>query len=183
MAHYVAELIERSDTAPEGERESLRRECADTVLRLWAHRNLSPMRNPLSEVADELVKLTAEHPRYFLGRERQIDDWSRLIHDLQDMHQRELRVCMQGWILGLDLERDREYLNDYPDALNEDEHRTIRVLVELQERVSGKEANLDGEVVPEFANLRDSRRKQLIRDALLRIDKERVLLLDALELM
>jgi hypothetical protein len=173
MAHYIAELIERSEAALEEERESLKCECADTILRLWEHRNIVPLRSPLSTVAEKLELLTAEQPRCYLGRERQIDDWSRLIHDLQDLHQRELRICMQGWILGLDLKQDSEYLNDHPDALSEDEHRTIRYLVELQDSVSCNGANLDGESVPDFENRDDSGRKQRVLDALQRIDKER----------
>lgn len=44
MAHYIADLISRAETAENSARVTLQRECSAEILRLWSHRH--SFRNP-----------------------------------------------------------------------------------------------------------------------------------------
>jgi hypothetical protein len=44
MAHYIADLISRAETAENPDRVTLQRECSAEILRLWSHRH--SFRNP-----------------------------------------------------------------------------------------------------------------------------------------
>jgi hypothetical protein len=39
MAHYIADLINRAEATPGADRDTLQRECAVEILRLWSHRH------------------------------------------------------------------------------------------------------------------------------------------------
>jgi hypothetical protein len=69
MAHYLAELLERAETAPDEERNKARQDCADLILKLWSHRaSLSMNRRPLQSFDSILAainQLRGPEPIYF----------------------------------------------------------------------------------------------------------------------
>jgi hypothetical protein len=72
MAEYLAEKLAQAKKAKGGERDKLSADCADLILKLWAHRHALPdgtqplaSFEPLFKVLDELSQ---EHPRYSLLR-------------------------------------------------------------------------------------------------------------------
>ncbi len=75
MAHYVAELIDGVAKAPPNERGAARRECFETILKLWDHRTALPDgRRPFEKLepimrALESLDPNGSTPRYF-GPER-----------------------------------------------------------------------------------------------------------------
>ncbi len=71
MAHYVAELIDRAANAPPNESGAARRECFETILKLWDHRAALPDgRRPFEKLepvmrALESLDPNEDTPRYF----------------------------------------------------------------------------------------------------------------------
>lgn len=69
MAHYVAELIVRAQTAPASEREQAEHECARVILDLWGQAAAFPSAHPpfesIDRVAETLESLDPHgRPRY-----------------------------------------------------------------------------------------------------------------------
>ena len=71
MAHYVAELIDAAENAPQEELAASRRKCFETILELWSHRSdLPPGRRPFEDLepigrALESLDPGNETPRFF----------------------------------------------------------------------------------------------------------------------
>ena len=71
MAHYVAELIDAAENAPQERLAASRRKCFDTVLELWRHRaDLPGGRRPFEDLepivrALESLDPSNETPRFF----------------------------------------------------------------------------------------------------------------------
>ena len=71
MAHYVAELIDGAANGPPDERGAARRECFETILKLWDHRAALPDgRRPFEKLEPVMRALESldpndDGPRYF----------------------------------------------------------------------------------------------------------------------
>lgn len=178
MAHYLAEKMEKAESAPEGEaKESAQRECVELILRLWERRHAWPLAAPLKDVADRLDELLKPKPRYF-NAPNEADPFFELLHGLEDLSHQETRICLAGWIAGLNLDQEREYLKQHSEHLHEDELRGIQYLVELQDRMIGPEAQLEGEPCPNFDLLSRAEQAKRIRSRLRVVAKARAQLLD-----
>jgi hypothetical protein len=78
MAHYVAELLSRTETSSGTEKSRAERECFDVILQLWRHRASLPGDHPpmrsLEPVLSALQNLVNyEHPRYFRHVDSRLD--------------------------------------------------------------------------------------------------------------
>jgi hypothetical protein len=177
LAHYLAEKMERADFAPDGTAgETDRRECVDLILRLWDRRQTWPLSAPLKDVADRLDELLAPKPRFFHATKTS-DPFLDLLHGLEELHRKEIQVCLVAWVVGLNLSKDREYLQNHPEHLDNDEFRTIQHLVEIQDNMLGPEAHLGGESCPNFAALSKAEQGKVVRARLRAIAKSRTQLL------
>lgn len=71
MAHHISDLIIRAENATGQQALELRRETADTIIRLWAHRSSAPLRSrptqALDPVSETLVRLEQDKPWRFYG--------------------------------------------------------------------------------------------------------------------
>jgi len=71
MAHHIAELIEAAETAEAEDRPNKLKQCADTILKIWEHRNQLPNgKRPFQDFdpifrALESLDPTDKTPRYF----------------------------------------------------------------------------------------------------------------------
>ena len=71
MAHYVAELMDHTESAPPGELAASKKRCSDAILELWSHRAELPNgKRPFEDVepimrAIESLDPENETPRYF----------------------------------------------------------------------------------------------------------------------
>ena len=80
MAHYLAELIDAAENAPQEELAASRRKCFDTVLDLWSHRaDLPAGRRPFEDLepigrALESLDPGNETPRFFAAARRGVTD-------------------------------------------------------------------------------------------------------------
>ena len=78
MSHYIAELIDAAENAPQEERAASRRRCFEAILELWSHRaELPGGRRPfedLEPVARALENLdpSNETPRFFASVRREV---------------------------------------------------------------------------------------------------------------
>jgi hypothetical protein len=174
LAHYLAEKMESAASAPEGaEGESARRECVDLILRLWERRQRWPLSAPLKNVADQLEELLRPKPRFLHATSQTTDKFLDLLRSLEDLHHRETQVCLSAWAAGLDLSKTRTYLHDHPEHLDDDERRTSQHLIDLQDRLLGPAAQLDGEPCPDFATLPIPEQTKIVRTRLRAIAKSR----------
>jgi len=179
LAHYLAEKMERIASAPDGlAKDADRRECMDLILNLWGRRQTWPLSAPLKDVADRLDELLPSKPRFFHTKSKTSDPFQELLHGLEEMHHKEIQVCLAAWVAGLNLENDRQYLQNHPEHLNDDELRIIQRLVEIQDHMLSPEAHLGGgESCPNFAALSKAEQRKIVRDKLRAIAKSRTLLL------
>lgn len=174
MAHYLAEKMEKAESAPEGdERERARRECIELILKLWERRHSWPLSAPLKDIAGRLDELLNPRPKFFFRGETISDPILDLMHNLEELHAKEMQICVMSYIASLDLEKDREYLKDHVGHLDDDERKIIQRLVNLHDFVSGPEAHLGDEACPGFGDLSKSEQAKLIKSRLRAIDKDR----------
>lgn len=174
MAHYLAEKIEKAESAPDGEAgEVARRECMELILKLWERRHSWPLSAPLKDIAGRLDELLNPKPKFFFRSETISDPILDLMHNLEDLHAKEMHICMMSYIASLNLEKDREYLKDHVEHLDDDERNIIRRLVNLHDFVLGPEAHLGDEACPGFGALSKSERDKLTKVRLKSIDKNR----------
>jgi hypothetical protein len=68
MAHYIAELISRVETAAPADRPPLEQKCAHEIERLWAHRTHFPSRRPpmssFEPLYRTLERLSPDNPEW-----------------------------------------------------------------------------------------------------------------------
>lgn len=178
LAHYLAEKIERAASAPEGAAGEIdRRECVELIMRLWERRQTWPLSAPLKDVANRLDELIGPKPRFFHKTQKTSDPFLDLLHGLEDLHRKETQVCLAAWVAGLNLSKDREYLHNHPEHLDNDEFGIIQHLVEIQDHMLSPEAHLGGESCPNFAALSKAEQRKILRARLRAIAKSRTLLL------
>lgn len=178
LAHYLAEKMEYSASAPEGATgEATRRECVDLILRLWERRRIWPLSAPLKDVADRLDELLAPKPRFFHATTKTSNPFLDLLHGLEELHHKETQICLAAWIAGLNLSKDREFLQNHSEHLDEDELRITQRLVEIQDLMLSPEASLGEEPCPNFANLSKVEQGKIVRAKLRAIVKSRTQLL------
>jgi hypothetical protein len=178
MAHYLAEKMECAASVPDGTvRETDRRECVDLILRLWERRQTWPLSAPLKEIADRLDELLAPKPRFFHATTKTSDPFLDLLHGLEELHHKEIKVCLAAWVAGLNLSKDREYLQYHPEHLDDHEHQIIQRLLEIQDLMFSPEAHLGGEICPNFATLSKVEQRKIVQARLRSIAKSRTQLL------
>lgn len=177
LAHYLAEKMERATSAPKGDAgEPDRRECIDLILRLWEHRQSWPLSAPLKDVADRLDELLTSKPRFFLSAKK-TSTFLDLLHGLEELHRRETQVCLAAWAAGLDLSKDREFLLNHSEHLDDPELKVIQRLVEIQDTMLSKDAHLDNRPCADFSTLSKAEQGKLVRASIREIAKLRTQLL------
>jgi hypothetical protein len=178
LAHYLAEKMEHAASAAEGTaRETARHECVDLILRLWERRQTWPLSAPLKDVADQLDELIGPKPRFLHATTKISDPFLDLLHGLEDLHHKETQLCLAAWVAGLNLSKDREYLHNHSEHLDDDEHRITQHLVEIQDLMLSPGAHLGGEPCPNFAALSKVEQRKIVRARLGAIAKIRTKLL------
>lgn len=178
LAHYLAEKMESAASAPEGTTgDAARRECVDLILRLWERRQTWPLSAPLKDVADRLDELLAPKPRFFHATTKTSNPFLDLLHGLEELHHKEIQICLAAWIAGLNLSQDREFLHNHSENLGDDERRVTQRLVEIQDLMLSPEAHLGDELCPNFATLSRVDQGKIVRARLRAITKSRTQLL------
>lgn len=109
MAHYIAELMTKAETAADADRNAAKRVCSEAILTLWKHRAALPSgRRPfenLEAVARTIESLDPENdtPRYFPfarvhmkegERECEVDNWLTSANAIDHSARILIRYCL-----------------------------------------------------------------------------------------
>jgi len=130
----------------------------------------------LKNVADKLDELLAPKPRFFHSTAK-TSTFLDLLHGLEELHHREIQVCLAAWVAGLDLSEDREFLLNHSEHLDDSELTVIQRLVEIQDAILSKDAHLDGKPCTDFSTLSKAEQEKLVRASIREIGKSRTQLL------
>ena len=165
-------------TQDEQEREAAKRECADLILRLWAHRADRPHGSPLAEIAAFLQAFTNAAPAgHQVPPSVSEGTWINAFHKIVQLEGREKEICRAAAIAELSLDNEREWLTEHRDELSEDEQSTIENLIRLQDRTCGEYFQLDDKRIPRFGTLPSTERTRMALELLQQLSAERLRLL------
>jgi hypothetical protein len=136
MAHYVADLINRAETANSLDRDKLRHECAAEILRLWSHRH--SFRNPERPMASyepiyrALARLDPENPPW--GFLRSFDSDSAPTVD-----QLEINALLKAALVIEDAARDavRELIVRAAEVAAQREAKWVELAKQIKDDESG----------------------------------------------
>jgi len=143
MSHYVAELIHKSENCESSEEEViLKRECFDTILKLW--QNMEHLPNvtkpltdlePLIELLDALKK---EDYRYPFWRNFRDDyknpTWRTWLTLVKENSENIFELCLYASINSNLLKKKKGWLNEYKSLIKEDEKKMLEHLEYLVNR-------------------------------------------------
>lgn len=183
MAHRIAELMERAEQAEtEAEREAAKRECTDVIIRLWEHRAKFPFKPPLADIAKFLKNLTSDpSPSHWEKPEPPDGTWNSILPHLEKLQEREYRICHNMAVAETSLEEEREWLEEHPQEMSDDECEIIKYLLKLREQMDGDDYSLDGVRLPKLASLPGDERAHRGLEALANINAERQALLESVK--
>lgn len=186
MAHRVAELMQRAEQAEdEADRESVKQECSELILKIWERRSHLPYGRPLAEVAEFLKKFTTDPPPAYLNKTEPSErTWVGILPILEALQEREDRVCRDAALADIpkeELEKEREWFTEHPEDISSEEFQTIQWFWKQYERMSSDQYSLDKVKAPNFANLPAEERTRLIRETLALIEADRKALLMSIE--
>lgn len=182
LAHYLAEKMELADSATEGEaRTSAQRGCEDLIFRLWERRHAWPLSSPLKDVAERLDHLLKPTVHFLHESKLGTDPYMNTLHRLEELQQREKQICLIAWIAGLNLDKEREFLKNHSENLDNEELQITERLIDLQVQLSGPNAEIDGEKYPDFLILDKIEQLSVVTTQLQVIGQSRLELLQSLE--
>lgn len=136
MAHRIAELLEREQIAETVEnRETVRQECADLILRLWHQRREWPDKSPL---ASTLARLKGIQPKPEYERQNKVPEtWLEILPALDEINTEEEYLCWQAAIMELDpseLAEEIAQAEKYGENLDQEEQDLVTVLLALKKQ-------------------------------------------------
>jgi hypothetical protein len=186
MSHRIAELMERAENTVDAvEREAIRRQCSDLIIRLWERRAHWPYGQPLAGVAELLKRLVSDERSYPGQDRREIDidprSWIGVLPLLRKLQDREEEICFNAAIAEVDLKAERDWLTQHGTELSEEERKITEKLISLRERLEQPYFELDKTRVPNFGSLEPTKRTQLAQKALKQINEERKKLLASVQ--
>lgn len=154
MAHQLADLLTRYETAPVAEKEHLRQTCEDSILKIWAHRSQFPRGHrpfesftPIFNTLQEL-DLSDPTPRYFRNaalraREEKRDParkWLDCATAIDDSARILIRYCLtRGAEKALDQEAEWVSLVHDLTKVSDDDLRIIVVLARQAELLNAND--------------------------------------------
>ncbi|MFY7938635.1 MAG: hypothetical protein ACOVOQ_14735 [Flavobacterium sp.] len=143
MAHYVAELIKKSEeTTSVDEKCVYEKECFEVILKLWNNRehipNIDkPLNNikPLIELLDLLKENDYSYPFWRHIRDVPNDaTWTGFVEIVKKNSEDIFELCLYASINKKVLEKEEKWLQEYPSMIGEDEARMINHLNNILNR-------------------------------------------------
>lgn len=137
MAHYVAELIKKSEEATSVDEKCVyEKECFEVILKLWSNRenipNIDkPLNNikPLIELLDLLKEKDYSYPFW-----RHIKDvpndatWTGFVEVVKKNSENIFELCLYASVNKKILEKEEKWLQEHPSMIGEEETRMIKHL-------------------------------------------------------
>jgi hypothetical protein len=123
MIHYIAELVDRAEKASGDQQETIRRECAEFIIKLWTHRaSLSVRRYPLEsfdKIMAALIRLRDERPYYFRGINKEdkqktsdnVQHWLKIAEEIDKIACDLVELCIEKAI-GCAAEDEKKWLGE-----------------------------------------------------------------------
>ena len=132
MANYIAELMHDAEQASPPERMRLRKECSETILRLWEHRDAWHSAAP----ANAIKRLLEKNSRLFdhtqvSNESKVITSWLDLLREVDEDMKNVSLMCICAQIASIpreEIEADIRWLSDEPNSLSDEERKTIEWL-------------------------------------------------------
>ncbi len=174
MSHRIAELIERAESADtEEEKETAKQECTELILKVWKRRKYWPNGQPLGELSRFLHSVAPEP--YSARNDEAVEEksWVSALSVIRKLHKYEDQIVLDSAIADLDLTDDKEWVEQHPDEITDEEHRTISWLIKRQEELRGQYYKLGREEAPNFGGLSSTERAKLALAVLDKINIER----------
>jgi hypothetical protein len=141
MAHHIGQLIERAEKEKSpAQKKALEKECADTIVELWKHREYFPERaRPLSNLHSVLHVLNglAQNDKEIATwrRYQQFEEgtaWGDFIRSIRISMDNILELTILAAATRESMLKEKEWLN-YPSHLSEPEILIIKRIDELLE--------------------------------------------------
>ena len=137
MAHYLAELIINIENCEsDEEKNNLRKECCDIILKIWKHKEFFPQSvRPLTNlkpVIQVLEALEKNNPKYpLLEYYRNIPSGNPLAkfsNTVKANSEQLFRLSVYTVLHKELLEKDKKWIENYKNALNKEERKLIEYL-------------------------------------------------------
>jgi hypothetical protein len=151
MIHYIAELVDRAEKASGDQQETIRRECAEFIIKLWTHRaSLSVRRYPLESfdmIMAALIRLRDERPYYFRGMNKEekhkisdnVQHWLKIAEGIDKVACDLVELCVEK-ATGCAAEYEKKWLTEAL-ALSVKEDKYAEMVTILLSRYKGDEVD------------------------------------------
>lgn len=136
MAHYLSELIERTEAEKSHEEKKvLQKECCELILKLWDKRSqLEGNAKPLARLQDSLSVLQAlknktdDFPlwRSYMRLE-DLTPWGVFMTRIREISDDILNITLAASVLKEDMLKEKDWLN-YKELLSAEEYEIIKTL-------------------------------------------------------
>jgi hypothetical protein len=138
MAHYIAEHIELAESLRGDEKEEARRQCFETILKLWQHRAAFPGGHRPFEKFEPIFKILERldpenHQSFFfradeknLSLNPQVKQWSDMALDVDRVARVWIEYILQQAVLHAEDKRTKKWLKNAIGS--EDEARVIDII-------------------------------------------------------
>ncbi|MEM9996132.1 MAG: hypothetical protein AAF809_00400 [Bacteroidota bacterium] len=174
MAHWIAELMERAESAETPEaRERAQEACARAIQTLWAQRQHWPYGAPLQRVAESLSALAEAPERFEQDRPTPEAGWGGAVDLIDRLGHQEWEIVRQAAIAEIDLSEERKTLETAPESLDEKEREIIETLSQLQDRQNETYFMLGPLRADGFGDLNAEEKTERVRQALSDVAEQR----------
>ena len=174
MAHWVAELMERPESAETPEaREEAQRACAEAIQTLWARRQHWPYGAPLQRVVEALNALAGPPERFEKERPEPEAGWAGAMSRIDRLGSEEWQIVRQAAIAEIDLSEEQTILDTSPEDLEDNERELFEALIKLQARQKEAYFKLGSARAEGFGELSSEEKQQRVQDALAAVEQKR----------
>lgn len=164
MAYRIAELMDKIEkTVSETERENIKQECTDLILKVWEKRTGWTTSRPLGKTVNKLRELI-ERPRFPSANDLSPNSitWIELPDYLKALQEEQWAICSEVWIATLDLQKEEEWLNKFPEETSTDEGLLIVNLLNRRKAMDGEDYILGEKKLPKFGLLPHEEKRKII---------------------
>ncbi len=134
MAHYLSELLSKTETAIGIERQNLEKECSDLVIKLWERRYSIPIEiDPLRNISSALTMLqtlsnTDYSYRKYTGQGLSRDPYDQVVKTVLESSDDIIRFTVAFSLANELFDSTKKWRDEFPGTLSELETQVIDML-------------------------------------------------------